>query len=73
MLIIRPSSPITSLEGADALFLATCQTAKNADREGLKGAPVDVQSEVDENEAFVNQYSSSELSIEISDDNNKDD
>ena len=71
--IIRPSSPIASSEGADALFLATCQTAENADREGLEGAPVDVQSEADENEAFVNQYSSSELSIETSDDNNEDD
>ena len=73
MPIIRPSSPVTSPEGADALFLATYQTAKNADREGLEGAPVDVQSEVDKNEAFVNQYSSSKLSIETSDDNNEDD
>ena len=71
--IIWPSFPITSSEGADALFLATYQTAKNADRKGLEGALVDVQSKADENEAFVNQYSSSELSIKTSDDNNEDD
>lgn len=73
MPIIRPSSLITSSENANALFLATCQTVENADREGLEEALVDVQSEADENEAFVNQYSSSELSIKASDNNNEDD
>lgn len=69
---IRSSSPIASSERTDALFLAACQNIENAEREGLEGAPVDVQSEAEENEAFVNQYSSLELGVEMSDDNEDD-
>lgn len=71
--IIRPSFPIALLKSTDALFLAICQTAKNTDKEGLKEALVDVQSEFEKNKAFVNQYSLSELSIETSNNNNEDD
>lgn len=39
----------------------------------MEGAPVNVQSETEENKAFVNYYSSSELSGSTSDDNNEKD
>lgn len=55
-----PNSPIATSEGADAILLGACEAIETTVEKGLEGGPVDQSSEIDDNEAFLQENLESE-------------
>ena len=49
----RPSSPIATYEGVDAILMAVCEVVEEENEESLSAKPDDTYSEAEENEAFL--------------------
>lgn len=57
---VRPSSPLATSEGADAILLGACQAVETGVEVGLEGGLVDQLSEIEDNEAFLQENLESE-------------
>lgn len=56
-ILLRSSSPIASSKGAKAILLAACKLVEAVEKKGLEGASVDLYSEKEDNDVFLNQCS----------------